>query len=280
MRMIQIMALSLAFTYCSKNNSSEEKSAEETQTEQTSVKPSPAVTTSKDWEPVIAEMQAKIKELQMANAGLADKVNSQEIEIDALKASGLSAAIIVEGLDGALVDQQKDIDYVRKLQKVLSLNEGTVTFSGVNVHINNGLDETEKLNGLGNVIIGFNSKHGDFGASPRSGSHNLILGDYNQYRSYGSIVSGRNNQANGPGSIISGIYNIAQGESCAAIGGWYNTVSGDGTAVIGGVENSTDGLGSVIAGGGGDYVDRNGGFIAGIKGASLHNGGNQGCVCE
>jgi hypothetical protein len=44
------------------------------------------------------------------------------------------------------------------------------------------------VNGLGNVIIGYNEPRG--GGDNRSGSHNLVVGSRNNYASYGGFVGG------------------------------------------------------------------------------------------
>ena len=50
----------------------------------------------------------------------------------------------------------------------------TVRFTGVNVQIVNGLDDTETINGAGNLIVGYNEPPND---ADRTGSHNLVGGN-------------------------------------------------------------------------------------------------------
>src|SRR4051794_26178148 len=64
----------------------------------------------------------------------------------------------------------------------------TLTISGENVRLVNGTGGTFTSNGLGNLIVGYNS-------SPRSqtGSHNIMLGSDQSFTSWGDIVGGAHN---------------------------------------------------------------------------------------
>jgi hypothetical protein len=61
-----------------------------------------------------------------------------------------------------------------------------VIFEGANYHFRNGLTQTQDVNGLGNLIVGYNKKPatGYWPPDARVGSHNLIAGDWNMYTSY------------------------------------------------------------------------------------------------
>lgn len=63
----------------------------------------------------------------------------------------------------------------------------TVRFSGVNLQLVNGEDVTDSLNGLGNVVIGYNNHDDIF--SDRLGSHNIILGDDQAYPDTAELVT-------------------------------------------------------------------------------------------
>lgn len=132
---------------------------------------------------------------------------------------------------------------------------GTDTlFSGTNVCIQNGLGATNgnphnsssfteiATNGLGNLIIGYNATgHWDsingfrVFQDIRTGSHNLILGDWENYSSYGGLIAGQNNTISGPFACISG--------------GRFNTASRDGASISGGFGNAVSGEFSSISGG-------------------------------
>lgn len=65
-------------------------------------------------------------------------------------------------------------------------NADDIYFSGCNVLIRNGSGRTDNTNARGNLIVGYNE-----GAVRQSGSHNVILGNQNDYTSYGGLVTGQ-----------------------------------------------------------------------------------------
>ena len=65
----------------------------------------------------------------------------------------------------------------------LTRSGNDLTISGANLHIVNGLDNTETSNGLGNLIIGYNEERTD-GPNVRSGSHTLVVGKENNFSGY------------------------------------------------------------------------------------------------
>ena len=61
--------------------------------------------------------------------------------------------------------------------------------TGANLYVNSGSGATDgPVNGLGNVIIGYNEFRGT--GDDRTGSHNLVVGSKNNFSSYGGIVGG------------------------------------------------------------------------------------------
>jgi trimeric autotransporter adhesin len=82
----------------------------------------------------------------------------------------------------------------------ISVDGADVILTGANLHLRNGLGATNghagnpnayedgqtAVNGLGNLIVGY-----DEGSSPtKTGSHNVVLGTYHAYQSFGGIVVG------------------------------------------------------------------------------------------
>lgn len=137
-------------------------------------------------------------------------------------------------------------------------------FEGVNVQIVNGSGTTSgSVTGTGNLVIGYNEIRG--AGDARTGSHNLIVGQQNNYLSYGGIVSGyvnsisnyyasviggRLNQATGDSTVVSGgSNNIASGYCCSVSGGRNNTASGSRASVSGGRRNEATGDYSSVSGG-------------------------------
>ncbi len=142
------------------------------------------------------------------------------------------------------------------VSRVESRSDGpTIRFSGVNVQIVDGQDEATDgtTNGLGNLIIGWNESDGD----AHSGSHNLVVGPYHSYTSFGGMVVGVDNEISGPNASVSGGAHNKASNSHATVsgggsnmstapfawvgGGSFNTASGDGASVTGGYGISATG---------------------------------------
>lgn len=153
----------------------------------------------------------------------------------------------------------------------VSSGHPTALFRGINLQIVNGTGETQTANGLGNLIVGYNSPSagsficslgvaasepeclatgGAWARSHKTGSHNIIGGDFNSYSSWGGLVFGVENAITGPyAAVLSGARNRA-GENFASIsGGSYNIASGIYSSVSGGFNNRASGSFASIAGG-------------------------------
>lgn len=104
----------------------------------------------------------------------------------------------------------------------LNSNHNTLLFVGCNVHVrnNNPFQETLYTNGFGNVIIGYNenfSCQGGFCA--RTGSHNLVVGQNNDWTGAGGLVAGESNKITGTEATITGGYmNLATGLTSHVVG--------------------------------------------------------------
>ena len=161
----------------------------------------------------------------------------------------------VAALEATVAQQQAAITSLQtKLAKVtVSADGNDITVSGANLHIVNGLGATDAkpLNGLGNLIIGYNeSRKAYHEADVRDGSHNLIVGSQNNYSSYAGICIGSYNTISAPFAAVSGGYeNTASGFSGSVLGGSYNTASGRETCVSGGLGNTASGPLACVGGG-------------------------------
>jgi len=148
----------------------------------------------------------------------------------------------------------------------------TARFTGVNVQVVNGVDQTT-ANGLGNLIIGYNADRDVAGGevcsngqynnqtdcenngatwaiSHKSGSHNLVGGNQNSYSATGGLVFGSNNVVNRDFASVSGGYNnTASGPSSSVSGGSGNTASNSYSSVSGGYNNTASGSYSSVSGG-------------------------------
>ena len=139
--------------------------------------------------------------------------------------------IYVKGLEGRIAQLEKKINELNATLKGVKRNGSTLTFNNMNVQITNGRGSTGKINGRGNLIVGYNESRG---SDSRKGSHNVIVGGKNNFSSYGSIVSGYNNAATNKYSFVGGGHN--------------NTASGEYSSIIGGNKNNAKGSYSSING--------------------------------
>jgi hypothetical protein len=128
----------------------------------------------------------------------------------------------------------------------LGLNgKPTLTITGANLQIISGSGHTDATpNGLGNLIIGYDESPG-----VQTGSHNLMLGQYQAFTSYGGLIAGRSNTLSGPFSDVFGEQNTASGPFTSVSGGFNDTASGNGASVSGGDYNTASSLTASVSGG-------------------------------
>jgi hypothetical protein len=144
---------------------------------------------------------------------------------------GNPLAARVAALETAVAALQAKTQYV-------SVEGHEMTITGANLHVVNGMGGTETVNGLGNLIVGYNEAHGG-GLDVRTGSHNIVMGYHSQYSSYAGLVAGFECEIHGPYSTVTGGYgNIARGSYCSVTGGALNKVDGYYSSISGG-ENLT-----------------------------------------
>lgn len=124
----------------------------------------------------------------------------------------------------------------------------TVRFSGVNVQVVDGSGDTDgDVNGLGNLIVGYNRNGFD---DDRTGSHNLVIGDLHSYTSHGGLIAGVDNRVDGVNSTVAGgARNVASGIRSSVLSGYSNEVTGVDASVLGGWNNAATGEAAVVAGG-------------------------------
>jgi hypothetical protein len=162
----------------------------------------------------------------------------------------------------------------------MSKDGDNVVFDKCNVYIRSGSGQTDgAVNGLGNLIIGYNESTGE--NLKRTGSHNLVIGPEHAYASFGGLVVGRENTISAPyASVTGGRLNTASGLGASVSGGSVNTASKDFASVSGGKSNEAKGLNASVSGGTinsaqGDFSSVTGGsdntvsgFAASISGGS------------
>jgi hypothetical protein len=153
-----------------------------------------------------------------------------------------------------------------------------ITFHNANIHIVNGMGQTQLVNGLGNLIIGYNddpiNENNTTLFAPtalvsgdRGGSHNLVMGRWNRYlsSSFGGIIAGEGNSIFGEcNSVLGGESNlVVQGNANVVVGGARSQASGSGAVISGGWGNATNSSYAVICGGAGSVANAWGSVIVG-----------------
>jgi hypothetical protein len=183
--------------------------------------------------PTLASLEAEIASLQTL-------VTSQQAQITALKNSPVQAMA----------------PYVSVSQAVQNGVCGPhITFTGVNIHIVDGTNQTNFPNGTGNLLIGYNELptaqvgYAPLPAGGRSGSHNLIVGRYHTFPvGFGNVLVGEGNTAKYGAEFVAGIGNTVLGWAASVLGGWGNSAGGT-SVVCGGQGNTASGQYSVELGG-------------------------------
>jgi hypothetical protein len=149
---------------------------------------------------------------------------------------------------------------LEKLLQHFSREKNEIFITGANLHIINGLGQTDCTdeqgnpipdcpNGLGNLIVGYNELR-LFEPDTRSGSHNVVVGMQHNFSSVGGLVVGVFNEISGEfASITGGGVNTASGTRSAVHGGLGNAASGFEAVVSGGQANTASELRSVVSGG-------------------------------
>jgi hypothetical protein len=146
---------------------------------------------------------------------------------------------------------QNRITELENLLAGLSRNGNDIYFSGVNVHIIDGSGNTYgAVNGLGNLIVGYNETRDIGGPEIRTGSHNVIIGNTHNYSSYGGLVVGTFNNITAPySSVIGGFANTTSGTSSTICGGVSNEATASYASVSGGYNNAAAAQYSHVSGG-------------------------------
>jgi hypothetical protein len=181
----------------------------------------------------------------------------------------------VQSLEGQVASLNAALAAVEAKLTHVSVDQGTINgvngphliIEGCNVHVRDGIgttdDDVSALNGLGNLIVGYNPLPNtqDF---DRKGSHNVVIGDDHEYPNYGGLVAGTNNDVTGvSASITGGSINIASGNRSSVNGGTLNTASGGASSVNGGDSNSATASHTAVNGGQANVASN---FLATVNG--------------
>jgi len=155
----------------------------------------------------------------------------------------------VDGLETRIGQLEASVSELISRLANVTRSGSDITFDGVNVHITNGSGTTSgTVNGLGNLIVGYNETRG--AEDDRSGSHNIIVGLQHNFSSYGGLVVGSRNTISGAyASVSGGFKNTAAGSNSSVSGGTENTASGTYASVSAGEKNTASNFASSVSGG-------------------------------
>lgn len=184
-------------------------------------------------------------------ADLAAEATARTNGDDSLQTQVSELQTLVSVLQATIEDQQTRLGELEDLLVHFGRDGDEISITGANLHVVNGTGGTNWANGLGNIIIGYNEPRDSTGLNDdRSGSHMLVLGQWNNYSSYGGIVTGRLNTTSGPFSSVTGGHdNVASGDESSISGGSHNEASGFFSSVTGGDGNVASGANSSVSGG-------------------------------
>ncbi len=242
----------------------------------------------------IADLEAELTAANGVIASLDTKLTEAGDATTNLEVKLTSANAVITSL-------RKDLDAVEgnsvlALDDYLSFNTdsgyATALFSGINVQVHNGTNPNNiftTVNGLGNVIIGFNlpklsgdevcsvgpyysqgsceTAGGIWALSHKTGSPNLVGGTANSYTSVGGLVFGDGNGITRRYATVGGGKdNLASGYASSVNGGRNNIAMSNMSVVNGGYNNSAENLYTSVNGGNGNRAINIGSTVGGGSG--------------
>ena len=167
--------------------------------------------TSGELDALSADVEALRIEGALARAAL-------QAELASLRAENEALRVALEGGEASSAAGQPEVRRLSSVAGGAHLTSGTVfssgsgctlsysgdevTFDGCNVYVQSGTGSTNgSVNGLGNLIVGYDE---DDGGDSKTGSHNLVVGRYHSYTSYGGLLGGYDNAVSGAYASASG----------------------------------------------------------------------------
>jgi hypothetical protein len=224
----------------------------------------------------VAKLQASLETVNATVATLQSDLAAANERIEVLETDLATAHATIADLQVGVDDIAGNS--VLALDDFLVLGDyygsPTARFQRVNVQIVNGTGATHVANNTatGNLIVGYNELRppdssedawtcsiggylteeecpGQWALNHRIGSHNLIVGYWNNHSQYGGLIAGSANTVNGERSVAFGRWNVASGVSSTVTGGRWSTASGDSSTVCGGSSNRASGWAASVSGG-------------------------------
>lgn len=193
------------------------------------------------------ELAVQVAALEDADAALgaaASEVAALSASLAALTATVGDHVLALDALDAdvaAILDELPtagQLALLAALEPVLSVTDNALggvdlTVTGANVLLRSGAGSSGADNGLGNLVVGYNESDG---TEDRSGSHNVVIGNYHAWTGQHGLVAGFRNDV-GDRSVALGTNNRASGYG-SVLGGENNEVTGPYGVVVGGASNS------------------------------------------
>ena len=200
--------------------------------------------------------QSDVATLQSQVSSLQSDVSTLQSQVSSLQSDNATLKSEVSALQTTLSKVSYD---------PTGLNgKPTLKIDGANLQIVSGLGQTNDVNGVGNLFIGYDEFPGT-----QTGSHNLILGTGQTFTSYSGVIGGEFNHVSGPYSAVFGESNTASGVISSVSGGTGNTASGVASSVSGGGGNTASGDVSSVSGGGNNVASGDHSSILGGHGVTV-----------
>jgi hypothetical protein len=222
------------------------------------------LSTARHRVPEISAMLAAVLTIVCTEAAFAKKQKEDLAErVDALEAVVAQQGNLIKALQKELIKAKQVIKAIGPFASYLTVDgEHNIYITSANLHIRSGAGATDgDVNGLGNLIIGYNESNP---SNTRTGSHNLVIGPYHSYSSYGGLVAGYYNTVSGMYSSVSGGYGgTASGTISSVSGGGYGTASGMASSVSGGGNGTASGSHSSVSGGSSGTASEGGASVSG-----------------
>lgn len=166
-------------------------------------------------------------------------VNSLNSTVTAQKQQIAGLAQQVTSLASQQVIDETALAAVTDRTKYMSVSGTDTYFTGTNVNIRNGRYALTAVNGLGNLIVGFNRVRRDGTNTPRDGSHNIVFGEEASYRSEHGLIGGVQSVVDAPyGVITTGTSNSVHADFGFVASGLVNSTYGRYGALMTGSQNS------------------------------------------
>lgn len=212
----------------------------------------------------LTTVQGDIATLQATDSTHTASISANDSAISALSSTVSTQGSDITTLDATVASQTTNLGTLNDKTQCLTSTATDAYITGCNLHIESGSGATDgTLNGLGNLIVGYNE---DIGQT-RTGSHNLVVGRWHGWTSWGGFIAGEANGTTAPkASVLGGTNNQSSGIASTIVGGYLNAAAAHFSSILGGASNVTNGQFATVSGGGANHA--NGAYSAVAGGAS------------